>query len=246
MNPDGCPSLETFATTQWTRVLNASGSDDTQARAALEDLCRDYWRPIYAFVRRLGNSPHDAQDLTQEFFARLLFSGSLRQVHPEKGRFRSFLLVLLKRFLANEWDKSQRLKRGGNVTVFSIDAASVEGAFEAEDPSAVSPEQAFDCQWALTLLDRVLNRLEEEHKASGKAALFKSLKHTLTTERRAVPYVAIGQQLNLSEGAVKVAVHRLRQRYREILGEEIARTTDGPGQAEAEMRDLFAALAGGK
>jgi RNA polymerase sigma-70 factor (ECF subfamily) len=233
-----------FATTQWTVVLNAGGPDTPEAQTALEELCRIYWRPIYAFVRRLGNPPHDAQDLTQEFFARLLSSGSLHEVHPEKGRFRSFLLVLLKRFLANEWDKARRLKRGGGETVISIDSGTVETSIQTEDPRAISPERAFDRQWALALLDRVLGLLEEEHKSVGKQRAFEVLKHTLTSDRGAVRYGFLAQQLNVTEGAVKVAVHRLRQRYRELLRAEIARTVVEPSLVDVELRFLFTALAG--
>jgi RNA polymerase sigma-70 factor (ECF subfamily) len=233
-----------FATTHWTVVLNAGGPDTPEAQTALEDLCRIYWRPIYAFVRRMGNSPHDAQDLTQEFFARLLSSGSLREVHPEKGRFRTFLLVVLKRFLANEWDKARRLKRGGGATVISIDTDSVETSIQTEDPKAISPERAFDRQWALALLDRVLALLEEEHAAAGRGRVFEALKHTLTSDRGAVRYALLAQQLNVTEGAVKVAVHRLRQRYRELLRSEIARTVADPSHVEVELRFLFTALAG--
>lgn len=238
-----------FATTRWTMVLGAaSGSDTTRAGLALEELCRTYWRPIYGFVRRQGHSAHDAQDLTQEFFRRLLAGGSLGGVDPARGRFRSFLLASLKHFLANEWDKVRTLKRGGGVSLVPLEAADLAGDTDAEGgPAAgtgVTPERTFDRQWALALLDRVLARLREEHVAAGKTAFFEHLRPTLTADRTVLPYAVLGTQLGLSEGAVKVAVHRLRQRYRELLREEIADTVGSRSQVEEELRDLFAALSG--
>jgi RNA polymerase sigma-70 factor (ECF subfamily) len=238
------PTGAVFATTQWTVVLGAGGPSTEHARLALEELCRIYWRPIYAFVRRLGHSPHDAQDLTQEFFARLLASRSLDRVHPERGRFRSFLLSALKHFLANEWDKVRSLKRGGGQPVLSFDSTDAETAVRAAETRSLGPEQAFDRQWTLALLDRVLARLQQEHLDAGKAAMFAHLKETLTSDRSAVPYAVMASRLGVSEGSVKVAVHRIRQRYRQLLREEISHTLADPAQAEQELRDLFAALAG--
>ncbi len=249
--PDGRPRTgAAFATTRWTVILGAaSGSDPTKAGVALEELCRVYWRPIYAFVRRQGHSAHDAQDLTQEFFGRLLAGPSLAGVDPARGRFRSFLLAALKHFLANEWDKARTLKRGGGVRIVPLELTDLSGDTEAvgvtvEARGSVSPEAAYDRQWALALLDRVLIRLRDEHVAGGKSAFFEQLRPTLTADREALPYAILGAHLGLSEGAVKVAVHRLRLRYRELLREEIADTVERRDQVEQELRDLFAALSG--
>jgi len=198
--------------------------------------------PIYAFVRREGHSPEDAQDLTQAFFARLLEKNDLRAVHPSKGRFRSYLLASLKHFLANEWDKARAQKRGGGETLISIDVLEVEGRHRFEPVNNLSTEKLFDRRWALTLLEKVLARLREDHLAGGKAELFEELKSTLTGERSAISYAQIAQRLEMTEGAVKIAVHRLRQRYRELIRREIADTVATPDQVEDEMRSLFAAL----
>lgn len=245
------PTAGAFVTTRWTVVLGATGTDTTHARTALEELCRTYWRPIYAFVRRQGHGPHDAQDLTQEFFGRLLASGSFGKVDPARGRFRSFLLASLKHFLANEWDKLRTLKRGGGFRIVPLEAEAERDETRfgvgtvVADPAgaAASPERAYDRQWALALLERVLERLRGEHVQAGKTALFEQLRSTLTADRGGLPYVEIGARLGLSEGAVKVAVHRLRQRYREVLRAEIAETLESPALVEEELRDLFAALA---
>jgi RNA polymerase sigma-70 factor (ECF subfamily) len=232
-----------FAVTRWSVVMAARQSDSSNARAALEELCRTYWRPIYSFVRRQGHSPADAQDLTQEFFARLLAKNYLSAVDSAKGRFRSFLLAALKHFLANEWDKAKAQKRGGNLVLVPIDSQSAETVFGLELAERLTADKIFDRRWALTLLDQVLARLRAEYVRQRKGWLFEELKSTLTGERSSVPYADIGARLNLSEGAVKVSVHRLRQRYRELLREEIAHTVASPDEIEDELRNLFAALA---
>jgi RNA polymerase sigma factor (sigma-70 family) len=236
------PRSPAFVTTHWSQVLSAGRSDSTHARTALECLCRTYWPPIYAFVRRQGHSPHDAQDLTQEFFARLLDKNSLAGVDQARGRFRSFLLGALKHFLANEWDKARAQKRGGGQAHVPIDAAHAETSFAVEPADNVTPEMIFDRRWALTLLEQVMQRLREEYTGEGKAGLFAGLKCTLTGASRSVPYAQVAAELGMSEGAVKVAVHRLRRRYRELLRAEIARTVATPGEVEDEIRNLFAAL----
>lgn len=237
------PPAEYFATTRWTVVLNAQQADSTLAHDALEKLCHAYWYPLYAFVRRQGHDAHDAQDLTQEFFARLLEKNYLEDVDRAKGRFRSFLLAALKHFLANEWDRRRAQKRGGAKTHVPIDNQSAETRYGLEPAHDQSPEKLFERRWALTLLDQVLNRLREEFVAAGKVEQFDELKITLTADRRSVPYTDLGARLGLSEGAVKVAVHRLRQRYREVLRAEIAHTVARPSDVEEEIRHLFAALA---
>jgi len=224
-------------------VLAAGRSDSTHARTALEKLCRTYWQPIYAFVRRQGHSPHDAQDLTQEFFAQLLERRSLADVDRAKGRFRSFLLASLKHFLANEWDKARAQKRGGGQVLIPIDAQSAESACGVDPADQMTADKVFDRRWALSVLDHALLRLREEHIREGKQDLFDQLKVTLTEASRSVRYAEIAAQLGMSEGAVKVAVHRLRQRYRELLRAEIADTVATPAEVEEEIRALFAALA---
>jgi RNA polymerase sigma factor (sigma-70 family) len=233
-----------FTPTHWSVVLAAAGrADSTHARDALERLCRNYWLPIYAFVRRQGHSPHDAQDLTQEFFARLLERNYLAGVDREKGRFRSFLLASVKHFLANEWDKANAQKRGGGRPLISIDAAAAESSFGQEPADFVSADRIFERRWALSLLEQVLRRLREEYTRDGKEKQFEQLKATLTEASRSVPYAEIANRLATSEGAVKVAVHRLRQRYRELLRAEIADTVADAGEIDDEIRNLFAALA---
>jgi len=236
------PGAGNFALTRWSVVLAARRNESTQASEALEQLCGTYWPPIYAYVRRQGHGPHDAQDLTQEFFARLLEKNYLGVVDPAKGRFRSFLLAALKHFLANEWDKANTLKRGGGRIVVSIHPRSAETCYAVEPVDQLTPEKLFDRRWALTLLQRVIERLREEYAAAGKIAAFEQLKTALTGERRSVPYADIAAALHTTEGAIKVAVHRLRQRYRELLRAEIAETVPRPEDVEEELRSLFAAL----
>jgi RNA polymerase sigma factor (sigma-70 family) len=242
-HPDSsAPAAGHFALTHWSVVLAASSRDSTHARDALETLCRAYWHPIYAFVRRQGHSPHDAQDLTQEFFARLLEKNYLGGVDRAKGRFRSFLLVCLKHFLANEWDKAGAQKRGAHPVLIPINVRTAETSYGLEPAESATADKIFERRWALTLLEQVLARLRAEYTRDGKAKAFDELKSTLTGERRSVPYAEIGARLGISEGAVKVAVHRLRHRYRELLREEIAHTVSSPAQVEQEIRALFAAL----
>jgi RNA polymerase sigma-70 factor (ECF subfamily) len=233
-----------FVTTRWTVVLCARDKSSADSRQALESLCRHYWYPLYAFVRRHGHGPHDAEDLTQEFFARLLQKDYLKSVAREKGRFRTFLLAALKHFLANEWDRSQRQKRGGGQAHLPLDTADAETRYQIESASELSADRVYEQRWALTLLDQVFQRLRAEYAASGKEDLFEQLKGTLSGERSSLPYAEIAMRLKMSEGAVKVSVHRVRQRYREILRDEIAQTVSTPEEVEDELRSLFAALSG--
>lgn len=230
-----------FATTRWSIVLHAR-DDSTEARRALSTLCGAYWYPLYAYVRRQGRSPHDAQDLTQEFFARLIAKDWLGAVARERGRFRSFLLAAMKHFLANEWDRAQAQKRGGGAECFSIDETTAEGRYLHEPADIASPEKLFEQRWASALLDQVLARLREEMTAGGKAAQFDVLKGCLAGEKP--QHAALAAQLGMSEGAVKVAVHRLRDRYRALIRAEIAQTVADPAEVDDELRHLFAALAG--
>jgi RNA polymerase sigma-70 factor (ECF subfamily) len=238
------PEVGKFALTHWSVVLAAGRSQSTHARAALEELCRTYWHPIYTFIRRDGHSPHDAQDLTQEFFARLLEKRFLEAVDPAKGRFRSFLLASVKHFLANEWDKATAQRRGGGKRPLPIDSRRAETSYELDLVENLSPDKAFERRWALTLLQQVLGRLRNEYLAEGKKDQFEELKSTLTGERRSIGYAEIAARLHTTEGAVKVAVHRMRQRYRQLLRDEIAHTVSTPQEIENEIRALFGALAG--
>jgi RNA polymerase sigma factor (sigma-70 family) len=231
-----------FATTHWSVVLAAGHSHDARARAALESLCRTYWYPLYAFVRRQGQRPHDAQDLTQEFFARLLESSALGAVDPAKGRFRSFLLASLKHFLANCRDHDRAQKRGGGQTPLSFDADTAESRFCREPADPATPDKAYEKQWALTLLALVMARLRDEHAAAGKLAQFEQFKGCLLGDKSLPPYAEIAARDGVTESAVKMAVSRLRQRYRELIYEEIARTVSRPAEVEDEIRHLLAAL----
>jgi len=236
------PSEAWFLTTHWSVVLSAREQHSAKSAAALETLCRTYWQPLYAYVRRQGHSPADAQDLTQEFFARLLQKEYLHAVTPAKGKFRTFLLVMLKRFLVTEWNKAQAQKRGGGK-VFNIDWASAEERFLQQPVEQLTPEKVFEQRWALTLLDQVYARLEREYKEQGRGVLFDTLQFALTGSRSTVPYVELARQLQTTDGAVRVAVHRLRQRYRELLREAIADTVSCPEEVEEELRHLLQAVA---
>jgi len=229
-----------FTTTQWTMVLAAGQNDSPEAQAALENLCRTYWYPLYAFVRRRGHQVHEAQDLTQEFFARMLEKDYLCAVDPKKGKFRSFLLAALEHFLANEWRKRKTKKRGGQYQVISLDEAA-EQHYAQLPSSNLTPEQLYAQQWALTLLEKVLTRLRDECEETGKGPRFTQLKMFLT-DLRPVPYAELAPSLNTTADALKTAVGRLRQRYRELLREEIGSTVSNPAEVEQELRELFAAL----
>jgi RNA polymerase sigma factor (sigma-70 family) len=238
-------SRPVFVTTHWSVVLTAAGGRETTgARDALEKLCQTYWYPLYAYVRRLGHSPPDAQDLTQEFFARLLKHNWIRVADPEKGRFRSFLLTAIKRFLADEWDKARAQKRGGGVPLIPLQLESAETRYGLEPPDNVTPEQIFERRWALTLLDTVLQRLRTEYDEQSKTQLFADLHPCLVGDRTSQPYADLAKRMGVSEGTVKSAVHRLRQRYRQMLRDEIAQTVANPEAVDEELRHLFSALSG--
>jgi RNA polymerase sigma-70 factor (ECF subfamily) len=230
-----------FCTTHWSIVL-AAGNDSTRARHALEKLCQTYWYPLYAFVRRLGHSPHDSEDLVQSFFAQCLEKNYLGAADQAKGRFRSFLLIALKRFLANEWDKARTLKRGRGAPPISLDALTAEQRYALEPAEQLTADRLYERRWALTLLDKVLSRLREEQIAAGRNSAFELLKDSLTAGREGAPYAELAARLGMSEGAVKVAVHRLRQRYRELLEAEIANTVASPEEVAEERRYLLSVL----
>jgi RNA polymerase sigma-70 factor (ECF subfamily) len=237
----GAPG-DIFATTHWTVVLAAGRRSTPQADLALEELCRTYWYPLYAYVRRHGRSREDAEDLTQAFFARFLEKNYLEGLNSEKGRFRAFLLAALKHFLTDEWDKARAQKRGGGVTTLSLDWQSADTRYQINPADNLSPDKIYDRAWAVTLLERVITRLRDESAAEDKSRLFEQLKPFLMAGKSAIPYAQAAAALALTEGAVRVAVHRLRRRYRELLREEIGQTLSDPAQADEEMRVLFSAF----
>ncbi len=234
---------DAFVTTQWTIVIDAAEEGTPAAASALATLCQTYWYPLYAFVRRQGHSVHDAEDLTQEFFSRLLEKNYLAQVTREKGRFRSFLLAALKHFLANEWDKARAQKRGGDRTFVPLDAGAGEARYATEPVDTLSADRIYERRWTLIVLERVIDRLADEYRAAGKSAWFEQLKGSLTGGATR-PYAELAAELGTTEGAVKVAVHRLRHRYRDLLRAEIAATVADPAEVEDELRHLRAALTG--
>jgi RNA polymerase sigma-70 factor (ECF subfamily) len=233
-----------FVTTHWTVVLAAGHHESSQAAQALEQLCRIYWYPLYAYVRRRGRPPEDAQDLTQEFFAQLLAKRLLAGVDPRKGRFRSWLLGVMNHFLAHEWARVHAQKRGGGQPLFSWDEAEAEDRYRLEPIEESSAERLFDRRWALTVLDHAAVRLREEYEVAGKRTIHASLKDFLSTEGAAVSYEEAGRRLGLSEGAVRSAIHRLRQRYQELIREEIAQTLADPTEVDEEIRYLLAVIRG--
>jgi RNA polymerase sigma-70 factor (ECF subfamily) len=232
-----------FVTTHWSVVLDAARSDTTQAQAALEILCETYWYPLYAYVRRRGSSAQDAQDLTQAFFARLLERHWVDRADRSRGRFRTFLLTAMSRFLADEWDKLRAQKRGGHIVHVPVQLESAETRYGVEPADCRTPEQFFERQWALTLLDTVLQRLRAEYERAGKGELFAGLSASLVGGREAQPYAELAKRLDMNEGAVKVAVHRLRKRYRQLLRAEIGQTLTTTEDVDEELRYLFAVLA---
>ncbi len=235
-------SGDVFATTHWTVVVAAGLRGAPAADRALDELCRAYWYPLYAYVRHRGCSKEDAEDLVQGFFARFLKRNYLEGLSSERGRFRSFMLAALKHFLANEWDRAQRQKRGGGVTPMTLDWQGADSRYRIEPADPLSPDKLYDRAWATALLELVIGRLRAELAAHGRADFFDAVKEFLAVGEAAIPYAEAAARTGLSEGAVRVAVHRLRKRYRELLREEIAQTLADPAQVEDELRSLFAAF----
>lgn len=233
-----------FHTTQWSLVVAAASPAGEACPAALAELCQAYWYPLYAFLRRRGNKAEDARDLTQSFFATLLEKGYLADADPERGRFRSFLLTAVARFAAKEHDRAMTQKRGGGRNVLSLDFGDGERRYLGEPTDDWTPERIFERRWALTLLDRTLNRLREDYSTQERQAQFDALKIFLTAESGAPPLREIAARLQITEGAVKVAIHRLRQRYRELLRAEIAQTVVATEDVDDELVVLLAALRG--
>jgi RNA polymerase sigma factor (sigma-70 family) len=236
-----------FETTNWSLILQARAGAATPAREALASLCASYWPPVYAFIRRRGRTPADAEDLTQSYFARFFEKGYVSAFRPEAGRFRTFLLTSVTHFLANEWDRERALKRGGGVRHLSLDAASAEERLRLEPVDRATPEAIFERQWTAAVLARCLERVRAEQTASGTLARFERLKSFLTGE--GVPgddYASLAPELGLSESTVRVAVHRLRRRFAEVLREEVAGTLADPADVDAEIRWMVETLRDGK
>lgn len=222
--------------------MQAAKSSSNESHEALGTLCRAYWYPLYAFLRRLGKSPHDAEDLTQGFFFHLLQGNGLRSVRPDKGRFRSFLLASIKHFVADEREKAQAQKRGGGAGTISLDADQAEERYRSEAMEQLAPDRLFERRWAVTLLDRALGRLAAEMHASGKAERFNQLQIFLSGQPREPTYAEAARRLQMTEGAVKVAVMRMRQRYGDLVRMEISNTVATEAEVDEEMRCLIAAL----
>ena len=242
MTGSGAPRR--FLTTRWSVVLRASVPEAPEARDALEHLAHAYWYPLYAYVRRRGHREDEARDLTQAFFALLLERGDVSSAAPEKGRFRSFLLTALQRFLAGEAERARALKRGGGRAPLSIDAAQADERYSLDPPDEDTPERRFERAWARSVLERTLERLAADYAERGKSELFEALRGSLTAESETAPYAELAPRLGLSEGALRVAVHRLRHRYRRHLRLEVADTVADPADVEDELRNLFQALGG--
>jgi DNA-directed RNA polymerase specialized sigma24 family protein len=240
--PPDEPSQRRFPTTRWSRVAAAVDPDAPGGREILEGLCAAYWYPLYAYARRRGHAPEQAQDLTQDFFAYVLEKGLLARADPGRGRFRSFLLAVYTHFLANRHGHECTLKRGGGRAALPIDTASAESRYDRELVLDLTPERIFDRSWALTLLGRVLDGLRREYEDSGRGAAFEVLSLHLAEGPQAESYTAIADRLGTTEGAARVAVHRLRRRYAHLLRCEIAATVADPGDVDDEIRSLFAAL----
>jgi RNA polymerase sigma-70 factor (ECF subfamily) len=230
-----------FASTHWSVVLAAGRQDSTESNEALATLCQVYWYPLYAYARRRLDSVDDARDLTQGFFTELMEKAYLQAVDPGRGKFRSFLVTAFKHYLSKERDRAAAQKRGGNRVV-ALDFQTGESRYLLEPANHATPESIFERRWALTLLDQALSQLRKEFAGAGKERLFDVLKETLTGDGHARPYAQLGVELDMSEQAVKVAVHRLRRRYREVLRAAIAETVADPTHVEGELRDLFIAV----
>jgi RNA polymerase sigma-70 factor (ECF subfamily) len=244
-NPPSDAPRDVFVTTRWSVVLEAGRKSSPQSDRALADLCQTYWYPLYAYVRRRTLNREDAEDRVQSFFAKFLEGNYLRGLSAERGRFRAFLLASLKHFLANERDKAGRQKRGGGAQHLSLDWQGADERFHLDPADPASPDRHFDREWALALLERVITRLHGECVAEGKSPLFEQARGYLMAGEKAIPYAEAARALGSEEGAVRVAVHRLRKRYRHLLRDEISQTLSNPAQIEEELRSLQAALSVG-
>jgi len=232
-----------FATTHWSVISAAGKSSSPQQKLALETLCQSYWFPLYAYLRRRGYDTHQAEDFTQAFFAHLLEKKELGTADPKYGKFRSFLLVRLKYFLSDQHDRAHAKKRGGGRNVLSLSIQNAEGQYALEPAIQLSPEMLFEKSWAITVLERTMDRLEAEMARKNKQKLFDCLKVYLTADKNAIPYQDMAAELKISDGSVRIAVHRLRRRYRKLLRDEIAQTVNSEDKIDEEIECLLAALA---
>jgi RNA polymerase sigma factor (sigma-70 family) len=251
MGPDtkeapGAVAQPLFATTHWSVVLSTADQDSPEAAAALEQLCRTYWFPLYAYVRRTGYSPEDAEDLTQQFFARFVEKRSFGVANPARGRFRTFLLKSLQHFLADDWRRAHRVKRGGGVLQVPLDAVAAESRYLAEITDTMTPERAYEQHWASTLLEQVLEQMHQDYSRAGKKQLFEALEDLLWGPDPEVCYAVLAKNLGLTEGALRGAVFRLREHYRERLRAEVAHTVSAPGEIDAELHYLKSVIGGGR
>ncbi len=231
-----------FCTTHWSLVLLARQDDTVQAGPALAELCRIYWYPLYAYVRRLGRSAEDAQDLTQEFFSRLIEKRWLDRADRDRGKFRTFLLTVFKRFMAGEWDRERAVKRGGGERLISLDGVEGEERYRLEPADVLTPEDIYDRRWALTVLEGALGKLEAEQRLAGQIDRFEAVKDCLLGTPSDTTLAESGRRLGLTEDAMKSVVRRLRERYRALLRAEVAQTVDDPSRVDGELRSLLAAL----
>jgi RNA polymerase sigma factor (sigma-70 family) len=236
------PLPRRFPTTHWSRIAEARDIGSPGTRDALAALCHAYWYPLYLFIRKQGYRAEEAGDLVQEYFVRLLEGQVLDAADRTKGRFRTFLIADCKHFLSHERVKARAMKRGGDRSIFSIDSGDADGRYTSEPSNDKTPEQSFVRAWAITLLESVLARLSSEYDKGGRSKVFERLKDVITVGLDSVPYATIAAELEMSEGAVQVAVHRLRRRYGALLREEISDTVSNPGEVEDEIRQLFSAL----
>jgi RNA polymerase sigma factor (sigma-70 family) len=237
------PASPSFNTTDWSAVLTAGKNEGPTSAAALEELCRKYWYPIYVFIRRRGANPPEAEDLTQAFFAYVLEKETLKKVDPHKGKFRTFLLTAVTNFLTNDWDKQHTVKRGGQRQIISLEDAAPEERYRQESAESLTPEKLFERRWAFTLVQEVLTRLEREYQAAGNAGLFATLESGLTGEIKSGSYADWAAALGMNEGAVRVALHRLRRRFGQLLRGEVTQIVASPAEVDDEIRHLFAAIA---
>jgi RNA polymerase sigma factor (sigma-70 family) len=241
--PQPRPTQAQFATTRWSVVLAAGDQAGSHCAEALQTLCQTYWYPLYAYARQHGHQAQDAEDLTQAFLVKLIERNLAQVADRARGRFRSFLLTSFKHFISDQRDRARTRKRGGQARVFSLDFAAAETRYQREPGHDTTADAIFERRWALTALDTVFTRLRERYVADGKSELFDQLKPCLTQAGSAIPYAEMAEQLCQSEGALRVAVHRLRQRYRDLLRAEIAHTVADPSHIEDEIRHLFQVLA---
>jgi len=236
------PGRAEFRTTQWSLVIAAADTTHPESRRALESLCATYWYPLYAYVRRRGSEPGAAQDITQGFLAHLLEKKSLRVADPERGRFRNFLLTALQSYLIHEWERGRALRRGGDKEVLALDLESAEARYVKEPSDDRTPDRLFLRRWALSVLERTMDRLREEEGRSETPERSERLVRLLTGEDAGAPYRKVAAELEMSETAVKVAVHRLRKRYGQLLRDEVAQTVDDPARVDEEIHSLFVAI----